>query len=197
MKATGIVRRIDDLGRIVIPKEIRRACHQISRGLIGVKVRMLLIAVRGAALELEARLHIKVRRVFPRRLVIRQAQRHHTLARMARRAEAVADPAEAVACAVAVAAEVAALLSEVAALAAEVAAADCEAAAASSDASAASRAASVAARITGICGLTSPTGPCGPTATTSTISAGAVSITTTVPTSCAIRISDIARHLLG
>ena len=24
MKATGIVRRIDDLGRIVIPKEIRR-----------------------------------------------------------------------------------------------------------------------------------------------------------------------------
>ena len=25
MKATGIVRRIDDLGRIVIPKEIRRA----------------------------------------------------------------------------------------------------------------------------------------------------------------------------
>jgi stage V sporulation protein T len=27
MKATGIVRRIDDLGRIVIPKEVRRACH--------------------------------------------------------------------------------------------------------------------------------------------------------------------------
>lgn len=27
MKATGIVRRIDDLGRIVIPKEIRRSCH--------------------------------------------------------------------------------------------------------------------------------------------------------------------------
>lgn len=25
MKATGLVRRIDDLGRIVIPKEIRRA----------------------------------------------------------------------------------------------------------------------------------------------------------------------------
>ena len=25
MKATGIVRRIDDLGRVVIPKEIRRA----------------------------------------------------------------------------------------------------------------------------------------------------------------------------
>ena len=27
MKATGIVRRIDDLGRVVMPKEIRRACN--------------------------------------------------------------------------------------------------------------------------------------------------------------------------
>ena len=27
MKATGIVRRIDELGRIVIPKEIRRTLH--------------------------------------------------------------------------------------------------------------------------------------------------------------------------
>lgn len=27
MKPTGIVRCIDDLGRIVIPKEIRRTCH--------------------------------------------------------------------------------------------------------------------------------------------------------------------------
>ena len=27
MKPTGIVRRIDDLGRVVIPKEIRRALH--------------------------------------------------------------------------------------------------------------------------------------------------------------------------
>lgn len=27
MKATGIIRRIDDLGRVVIPKEIRRQCH--------------------------------------------------------------------------------------------------------------------------------------------------------------------------
>ena len=27
MKATGIVRRIDELGRIVIPKEIRRTMH--------------------------------------------------------------------------------------------------------------------------------------------------------------------------
>lgn len=26
MRATGIIRRIDDLGRVVIPKEIRRTC---------------------------------------------------------------------------------------------------------------------------------------------------------------------------
>jgi transcriptional pleiotropic regulator of transition state genes len=26
MKATGIVRRIDDLGRVVIPKEVRKSC---------------------------------------------------------------------------------------------------------------------------------------------------------------------------
>ena len=30
MKATGIVRRIDELGRVVIPKEIRRT-HRIGR----------------------------------------------------------------------------------------------------------------------------------------------------------------------
>ena len=28
MKATGIVRRIDDLGRVVIPKEIRRTTEK-------------------------------------------------------------------------------------------------------------------------------------------------------------------------
>lgn len=27
MKATGIIRRVDDLGRVIIPKEIRRALH--------------------------------------------------------------------------------------------------------------------------------------------------------------------------
>ena len=27
MRATGIVRRIDDLGRVVIPKEIRKQCN--------------------------------------------------------------------------------------------------------------------------------------------------------------------------
>ena len=31
MKATGIVRRIDDLGRIVIPKEIRRTMRIRNR----------------------------------------------------------------------------------------------------------------------------------------------------------------------
>ena len=31
MKATGIVRRIDDLGRIVIPKEIRRTHWKYTR----------------------------------------------------------------------------------------------------------------------------------------------------------------------
>ena len=29
MKATGIVRRIDDLGRIVIPKEIRKTLKKL------------------------------------------------------------------------------------------------------------------------------------------------------------------------
>lgn len=27
MRATGIIRRIDDLGRVAIPKEIRRNCN--------------------------------------------------------------------------------------------------------------------------------------------------------------------------
>ena len=31
MKATGIVRRIDELGRIVIPKEIRKS-HRLNEG---------------------------------------------------------------------------------------------------------------------------------------------------------------------
>ena len=33
MKATGIVRRIDDLGRVVIPKEIRRTMRIHEGGL--------------------------------------------------------------------------------------------------------------------------------------------------------------------
>ena len=31
MKATGIVRRIDDLGRVVIPKEIRRTLPETEK----------------------------------------------------------------------------------------------------------------------------------------------------------------------
>ena len=31
MKATGIVRRIDDLGRVVIPKEIRRTLRIVEK----------------------------------------------------------------------------------------------------------------------------------------------------------------------
>ena len=39
MKATGIVRRIDDLGRVVIPKEIRRTLRirEGDRSLITLK----------------------------------------------------------------------------------------------------------------------------------------------------------------
>ena len=37
MKATGIVRRIDDLGRVVIPKEIRRTM-QIREGGLGCRL---------------------------------------------------------------------------------------------------------------------------------------------------------------
>jgi len=33
MKATGIVRRIDDLGRVVIPKEIRRTLPTVKEKL--------------------------------------------------------------------------------------------------------------------------------------------------------------------
>ena len=40
MKATGIVRRIDDLGRVVIPKEIRRTMR-IRKGVL-VYIRYLL-----------------------------------------------------------------------------------------------------------------------------------------------------------
>ena len=35
MKATGVVRKIDDLGRIVIPKEIRRTLRVRERGAAG------------------------------------------------------------------------------------------------------------------------------------------------------------------
>ena len=37
MKATGIVRRVDDLGRIVIPKEIRRTLRIREGDLIDIQ----------------------------------------------------------------------------------------------------------------------------------------------------------------
>ena len=50
MKATGIVRRIDDLGRVVIPKEIRRTMRiregdpfQIHTKQKGPKIRSFLL----------------------------------------------------------------------------------------------------------------------------------------------------------
>ena len=36
MEATGIVRRIDDLGRVVIPKEIRRTMRIREGDLLGI-----------------------------------------------------------------------------------------------------------------------------------------------------------------
>ena len=36
MKATGIVRRIDDLGRVVIPKEIRRTMRIREGDMLGI-----------------------------------------------------------------------------------------------------------------------------------------------------------------
>ena len=36
MKATGIVRRIDDLGRVVIPKEIRRTMRIRERPVVDI-----------------------------------------------------------------------------------------------------------------------------------------------------------------
>jgi len=43
MKATGIVRRIDDLGRVVIPKEIRRTIYLIlivGNRAVGISVKL-------------------------------------------------------------------------------------------------------------------------------------------------------------
>ena len=57
MKATGIVRRIDDLGRVVIPKEIRRTMR-IREGdpLLTALTRDSSMAFMGAIVELGRRL---------------------------------------------------------------------------------------------------------------------------------------------
>ena len=54
MKATGIVRRIDDLGRVVIPKEIRRTLR-IREGDPSLKTLKTLERVCLALLQLEKR----------------------------------------------------------------------------------------------------------------------------------------------
>ena len=41
MKATGIVRRIDDLGRVVIPKEIRRTMRIREGTFVGTYIKTL------------------------------------------------------------------------------------------------------------------------------------------------------------
>ena len=59
MKATGIVRRIDDLGRVVIPKEIRRTMR-IREGDSLLTTRMQSDSFLMVMLALEKRWYIKV-----------------------------------------------------------------------------------------------------------------------------------------
>ena len=60
MKATGIVRRIDDLGRVVIPKEIRRTMR-IREGDPPQTTRTQMDNFLLSMLDLEERLKGKVR----------------------------------------------------------------------------------------------------------------------------------------
>ena len=57
MKATGIVRRIDDLGRVVIPKEIRRTMR-IREGDPSLTVLTQEMRFCIALLEMDGRTHI-------------------------------------------------------------------------------------------------------------------------------------------
>ena len=57
MKATGIVRRIDDLGRVVIPKEIRRTMR-IREGDPSLTVLTQEMNFCMAMLELDGRAHL-------------------------------------------------------------------------------------------------------------------------------------------
>ena len=59
MKATGIVRRIDDLGRVVIPKEIRRTMR-IREGDPLQTTLTQEYAFYNAMRDIAERLHIKV-----------------------------------------------------------------------------------------------------------------------------------------
>ena len=58
MKATGIVRRIDDLGRVVIPKEIRRTLR-IREGDPLLKTLTVIDSFCFSVIELEKRLGIR------------------------------------------------------------------------------------------------------------------------------------------
>ena len=58
MKATGIVRRIDDLGRVVIPKEIRRTMR-IREGDPSLTTLTLEYVFYNAMRDIAERLHIK------------------------------------------------------------------------------------------------------------------------------------------
>ena len=54
MKATGIVRRIDDLGRVVIPKEIRRTMRYAGLSQtewLGVNLSDLIYIKKGSKVE--------------------------------------------------------------------------------------------------------------------------------------------------
>ena len=59
MKATGIVRRIDDLGRVVIPKEIRRTMR-IREGDPSLTVLTREMSYCLALLEMKERVHIRL-----------------------------------------------------------------------------------------------------------------------------------------
>ncbi|MCR5167656.1 MAG: AbrB/MazE/SpoVT family DNA-binding domain-containing protein [Oscillospiraceae bacterium] len=58
MKATGIVRRIDDLGRVVIPKEIRRTMR-IHEGEPSLTVLTCEYAFYFAMKDIEDRIYIR------------------------------------------------------------------------------------------------------------------------------------------
>lgn len=59
MKATGIVRRIDDLGRVVIPKEIRRTMR-IREGDPSQTTLTLEYRFYNAMRDIAERVHIKI-----------------------------------------------------------------------------------------------------------------------------------------
>ena len=53
MKATGIVRRVDELGRIVLPIELRRTLDITERDALEIYVRDLMLSGQAQALNLD------------------------------------------------------------------------------------------------------------------------------------------------